>query len=94
MGRRQLSLIVRLAAPSRGNGWTIGRSGKDFTGTELDLAAALLPLLTTLDRLYERHPSARVPTLLPEGERAALTLREVQILSLLAEGSRRSRWAT
>lgn len=54
MGRHQLSLIVRLEPPDQGHGWTIGRSGPDFTDAELELAGRLLPLLTTLDRLYAR----------------------------------------
>lgn len=86
MGRHQLSLIVRLAAPSRGSGWTIGRSRKDFTDTELDLAGALLPLLTTLDRLYERQPVTPVQGLLQAREWVALTSREAEMLTLLGEG--------
>lgn len=54
MGRHQLSLIVRLEPPDQGHGWTIGRSGTDFTEAELELAGRVLPLLTTLDRLYAR----------------------------------------
>jgi len=54
MGRHQLSLIVRLTPPDQGHGWTIGRSGTDFTDAELELAGTLLPLLITLDRLYAR----------------------------------------
>lgn len=86
MGRHQLSLLVRLAAPCQGYGWTVGRSGSDFTDAELDLARALLPLLTTLDRLYEHRPGTPDPVSEQARERALLTPREVEVLSLVAEG--------
>lgn len=86
MGRHQLSLIVRLAPPARGDGWTVGRSGLDPTDDERDLAAELLPLLTTLDRVYGRPLPALDPALDDVRRRLALTPREVQILSLVAEG--------
>ena len=86
MGRHQLSLIVRLTPPSRGNGWTIGRSGNEFSDAELDLARSLLPLLTTLDRLYERCPPIPSTSAQQAGERFGLTVREVDMLTLVAEG--------
>ena len=96
MGRHQLSLIVRLTPPDQGHGWTIGRSGTDFTDAELELAGTLLPLLITLDRLYARlsATSTSTPTLtstpslatLQARERSELTPREVDILTLIGDG--------
>lgn len=86
MGRHQLSLIVRLRPPSQGNGWTIGRTSQDFSDAELAVAGSVLPLLTTLDRLYDRSSQPTGPAAHESLERAGLTPREGEMLILLAEG--------
>jgi DNA-binding CsgD family transcriptional regulator len=86
MGRHQLSLIVRLRPPGQGNGWTIGRAGQDFSDAEVVLAGSLLPLLTALDRLYERLSPDPGFAVHESRERAGLTPREGEMLVLLAEG--------
>lgn len=84
LGRHQLSMVVRLAPPAQGDGWILGRSGSDFPDRDVETACALLPLLTTLDRLYTVKDAAAREV---EREPAVhLTRREKEILLLLADG--------
>lgn len=83
LGRHQLSMVVRLAPPAQGDGWIFGRSGLDFGAHDLELAASLLPLLTTLDRLYTVKDAAAHTVQQPA---VHLTRRELDILLLLADG--------
>ncbi|MBD8868586.1 response regulator transcription factor [Nocardioides donggukensis] len=79
-GRFQLSLVVDLVAPVRGNGWTLLRDTGEFSDRELELARRLLPVLTTLELMYRRLPRR------PVGGDGALTRREVEVLRLVSTG--------
>lgn len=87
MGDLQLSMVVRMDAPTSGDGWIITRSGSDFTDTDVELATALLPLLTAFDhvqRIRSRttdagHPIDQAPT-------SYLTARETDILTCVSYG--------
>lgn len=86
MGRHQLSLVVRLRVPSVGYGWSVGRAGRDFSDTDLDVAAALLPLLTAYEALYARLPARPDEAVAEAATRYRLTVRELDVLSLVADG--------
>lgn len=86
MGRHQLSLVVRLRAPSVGHGWSVGRAGRDFSDIERDLAAELLPLLTAYEALYGRLPVWPAEAAAEVAARCHLTERELDVLSLVAVG--------
>lgn len=78
--RSQLTLVSTLdATTAEVSGWSMNRSSGDFTDAELAVAAALRPLLTTLERDH------RAPTP-PEPDVPPLTAREVQVLELVAAG--------
>ena len=74
----QLSMVTRLRSSHVGLGWTLTRSGSDFTDDDVDLAAHVLPVLTALEPL-EDH-------LLSDGPAPGLTRREQEVLLGLAEG--------
>lgn len=87
IGRYQLIMIVNLEPPVRGRGWLAARFADDFTDDELALARSALPLLTALDRMYRRLPSpAEVDSAEEARLRAGLTVREFDILQLVASG--------
>ena len=68
---------------SEGRCWGINRSAGDFTDREMDIATALQPALSLLDRAFD------APALTPaadEPHTASLTARELSILRLLAKG--------
>lgn len=80
-GRFQLSLVVDLVAPVRGNGWTLLRETHDFGEREVERARRLLPVLTSLELMYRRLPrGAR------SGAEHGLTSREVEVLRLVSTG--------
>jgi DNA-binding CsgD family transcriptional regulator len=87
-GRHQLSLVVRLVAPARGEGFVVLRDATDFTDEERDLAGRLLPTLTLLDRLYAAgtFPGPQQCTAAEARARWRLTPREHDVLVLLADG--------
>jgi DNA-binding CsgD family transcriptional regulator len=87
IGRHQLTMIVSLESPIRGRGWLAARSARDFTDEELALARSALPMLTALDRMYRRLPSLADGDSVEEARlRAGLTVRERDILQLVASG--------
>ncbi|MEU7747814.1 helix-turn-helix transcriptional regulator [Nonomuraea sp. NPDC049158] len=50
--RHQLAIVVGTWLPSGGRGWAVNRSGHDFSQTHVEVARALQPVLTLLDRIY------------------------------------------
>ena len=89
VGRHQLSVVVRVTRPMQGHAWVIGRGTTDFTSGELAFSVALQPLLTALDRMYLRCvpiPAAETDRIAQARERAHLSDREVDILTLVAAG--------
>jgi DNA-binding CsgD family transcriptional regulator len=88
--RHQLTIVVRRLTPSSGCGWAINRSTSDFDDDEVARAAALQPVLALLDACH------RPPTGTPDGrdesereqarQRARITPRELDILTLVAQG--------
>ncbi|MEV1247675.1 hypothetical protein [Nonomuraea sp. NPDC049750] len=50
--RHQLAIVVGTWLPSGGLGWAVNRSGRDFSQTHVEVAQALQPVLTLLDRIY------------------------------------------
>ena len=86
MGRHQPSLVIRLRAPSVGYCWSVGRAGRDFSYADRDLAATLLPLLTAYEVLYARLPARPNGTAAEAVPRYHLTVRELDVLALVADG--------
>jgi DNA-binding CsgD family transcriptional regulator len=81
--RFQLSLVTQLN-PSRGIGWVLTRTQRDFTAHDVEVATMLLPTLIALSYLREpRLPSAEASCELRE----ALTPRELAVLELVATGA-------
>lgn len=70
------------------SGWIIKRSVRDFTEADLRHARHLQPLLALLDIIYPPSPIRRTHSAhLDEArERARLTVRELGILTLVADG--------
>jgi DNA-binding CsgD family transcriptional regulator len=64
-----------------GVGWALNRSGRDFTDDDVALLGKLQPILNGL----ERPPSWRIGTAAAESP-VALTPRELQVLTLVADG--------
>jgi DNA-binding CsgD family transcriptional regulator len=85
--RYQLAVIVATDNPAT-NGWAIRRSTRDFTETDLRHARQLQPLLALLDTIYSTSPIHRTPSAhIDEArKRTHLTARELDILTLLADG--------
>ncbi|WP_433518831.1 LuxR C-terminal-related transcriptional regulator [Nonomuraea sp. CA-143628] len=54
--RHQLAIVVGTWLPSGGRGWAVNRSGRDFSQTHVEVAQALQPVLTLLDRIYTPGP--------------------------------------
>jgi len=70
------------------NGWIIKRSVRDFSEAELRQARRLQPLLALLDTVYSSFPMRRTDgAKIDEArKRARLTVRELDVLSFLADG--------
>jgi DNA-binding CsgD family transcriptional regulator len=66
----------------RGAGWRLDRANSDFTEDHLTLARALVPVLSVLNRVY----AAPVVDRAEAREQAGLTPRELDVLTLLAQG--------
>lgn len=82
--RRELTIVVAPVSSGSFHGWGFHRARIDFTDDEREAAAAIQPLLVTLDRL------TMVGTTTTAAERRRLSAREAQILQLVAEGFRAS----
>jgi DNA-binding CsgD family transcriptional regulator len=80
--RHQLSMSLPPRTPTRGAGWSLNRSGSDFTEDHVALARALVPVLSVLNRVY----SGSIETREWASEQAGLTPRELDVLTLLAQG--------
>lgn len=78
-GRFQLSLVTRLTGVT-GTGWVLTRSFSDFTSSDVEAAALLLPFLTVLTALARIGPASSSKA------REPLTTRESAVLALLAQG--------
>jgi DNA-binding CsgD family transcriptional regulator len=70
------------------SGWGIRRSTRDFTEADLWSASRLQPMLALLDVAYPSFPIRRTPSAdIDEArKRVRLTVRELDILTLLADG--------
>lgn len=81
--RHHLATVLPPRTATRGSGWYLNRTGSDFTDDQVTLARALMPMLALLNRVYATapiidHERAR--------EQAGLTPRELDVLTLLAQG--------
>jgi DNA-binding NarL/FixJ family response regulator len=85
--RYQLAIITAADDPAI-SGWAIRRSIRDFTEADLRHARHLQPLLALLDTIYSSSPIRRTHSAhIDEArKRAHLTIRELDILTLLADG--------
>lgn len=81
--RREMTIVVTPVTATEFNGWGFHRAFTDFTDNELELATSIQPLLVALNRLTAIGTTAR-----PDKDGRVLTLREAQILQLVAEGFR------
>jgi DNA-binding CsgD family transcriptional regulator len=85
----QLSITTTVNDPvTSGRCWTINRSTGDFTDADLRKAQSLQPVLALLDTIYSSTPPAGLGSAQLEEarQRARLTVRELDILSLVANG--------
>ncbi len=83
---RQLTILT--ARPSRlgGQGWAVNRSsGSDFSDRDVELAAALQPVLVLLERVDDPAP-AREGEASAAAERLGLTAREIEVLRHVSTG--------
>jgi DNA-binding CsgD family transcriptional regulator len=80
----QLCIVAGVDAPGRGRGWMLSRQSSDFSDDELDVARCLTPVIA-LSSLRWYSSGAPPPRIVLRGT-SALTDRERQVLSLLAEG--------
>jgi len=74
----QMSLVTAVEPPAVGRGWTLTRSGRDFSDTELDDGTRMLPVLLAVDEVLRSRAAAT--------DTVELSARETQILRLLAQG--------
>ncbi|MCP2342310.1 response regulator transcription factor [Actinomadura rupiterrae] len=80
-----MALSVGPRTPVRGAGWYLIRSGSDFPDAALDLVRSLRPVLTVLDLACPAGPV--LDGVREEARRrAGLTERELDVLTLLADG--------
>lgn len=77
----QLSIMTTRRGALTGSGWAFSRGLRDFTDDEVSIASAVQSVLS----LMTHRPVAR-PTRGASADRAGLTLREHQVLCLVAEG--------
>lgn len=82
---RQLVVMLRAGSPTGVVGYAINRSGRDFSDDELALASLVQPILMALQRDLIRSPipPQRIRMI---GAVRPLTRREIDVLSLLADG--------
>lgn len=82
LGLRQVSMIVNVRSSAIGAGWIVSRDGHDFRDDELEAAARTLPVLYLLDQFHRPDLAATSGG----SERPDLTVRERQVIDLLATG--------
>lgn len=80
--RHQLATVLPPRTATRGFGWYLNRSGSDFGDDQVTLVGALLPMLALLNRAYATPAVDRELAC----ERVGLTARELDVLTLLAQG--------
>jgi DNA-binding CsgD family transcriptional regulator len=87
IGARYQLAITTADDPSN-VGWAINRSTRDFTDADLQHARHLQPLLALLDTIYSSSPIRRTDSAHTDEarKRAHLTVRELDVLTLLADG--------
>ncbi|MCO5997323.1 response regulator transcription factor [Actinoallomurus rhizosphaericola] len=78
----QLAVSLPPRTTTRGTGWYLNRSNIDFTEDHVALARSLVPVLAVLNRVY----SAPIIDREQAREQAGLTPRELDVLTLLAQG--------
>lgn len=87
IGATHQMTIMTSVRQTRGTAWVINRSGSDFRERELEIAAALQPVLALLESASYRSPRTSQcdePSL--RSRSFGLTGREVQVLGLVADG--------
>jgi DNA-binding CsgD family transcriptional regulator len=88
--RYQLAIITATDNPiTSGRSWFINRSTRDFTDADLRNARHLQPMLALLDTVYSSSSPIRRAESAQTDEarkRARLTVRELDVLTLLADG--------
>jgi DNA-binding CsgD family transcriptional regulator len=84
--RENISFLVHpFGAGPRTSGWSFCRR-VDFTDDELEVAGWCQPVLAALERLRRRPRPPRHAELTDAARRVGLTARELDIMSLVAEG--------
>lgn len=86
--RHQLVIPAAGRTHTQGSGWYLNRAGRDFSDGDLHVARSLRPVLRVLELAYPPPgPSGPGADLREEARvRAGLTPRELDVLSLLADG--------
>jgi DNA-binding CsgD family transcriptional regulator len=86
--RHQLVIALRSPSPTLLLGWSVNRAAGDFSDADLRLARALQPTLDLLNRTYSpgRPPSDDEDGREEARQRLRLTRRELDVLTLLADG--------
>jgi DNA-binding CsgD family transcriptional regulator len=86
--RHQLAIVIAKPTLRGGRGWAVNRSTTDFDDADVTLAGSLQVILAILDRMYPVNAPPRT-----EGsrrreaqQRAGLTDREVDMITLVAQG--------
>lgn len=85
MGRHQLSILTG-GGGFAGHAWVFGRYAIDFQPGDLSWAIQLQPVLMVLERLYSRPFGDQFRPDAGSLARVGLSQRELDILSLLAQG--------
>ena len=88
VGSRYELAVMTAPADAPTSGWGIRRSTRDFTEADLWYAQRLQPMLALLDATYSSFPIRRIPSAdIDEARtRVRLTVRELDVLTLLADG--------
>ena len=86
--RDQLSITSARFSPTSGFAWAINRDGSDFGDRDVECAVALQPMLAILEAAYQlREVVPHDPQVRDEArERCGLTVRELDVLELIASG--------
>jgi DNA-binding CsgD family transcriptional regulator len=86
--RHQLAIVIAKPTPPGGRGWAINRSTIDFDDADVTLAGSLQPMLAILDQIYTVNAPPRTDDSHRHEaqQRAGLTDRQVDIMTLLAQG--------